>query len=46
MSAHIVEADFRNELGQRVMVLTCEKYRLSCIADDRGRCTHCNEVTA
>lgn len=41
--SHIVEADFKSDLGHRVLVLTCVSRGLSCVADDRGRCTYCNE---
>lgn len=40
-TGHVIEIDFHNELGQRVLVLTCRKYRLPSIADDLGRCSHC-----
>ena len=44
-SGHVIEIDFYNELGQRVLVLTCRKYGLSNVADDLGRCTHCGAAS-
>jgi hypothetical protein len=41
---HVMEIDMRNALGGRVVVVTCLKRELTCIADDLGRCTYCNEV--
>lgn len=41
---HIVEADFRSELGHRVLVLTCVERKTSGVADDLGRCIYCNEA--
>jgi hypothetical protein len=41
---HVMEMDMRNAVGGRVVVVTCLKRELTCIADDLGRCTYCNEV--
>jgi hypothetical protein len=38
---HIIEADFRSEIGHRVLVLTCVSRGVSGVADDRGRCIYC-----
>ena len=46
MSAHLIEADFTSELGHRVLVITCTNRATTCIADDLGRCTLCNQVAA
>ena len=43
-ATHVIEIDFKNELGQRVVVLTCMSYGLSNIADDLGRCAHCGSA--
>lgn len=43
-ATHVIEIDFKNELAQRVVVLTCMSYGLSNIADDLGRCAHCGSA--
>lgn len=43
-NGHVMEMDMRNAVGGRVVVVTCLKRELTCIADDLGRCTYCNEV--
>lgn len=45
-NGHVIEMDMRNAVGFHVVVVTCLKRELTCIADDLGRCTYCNEVTA
>jgi hypothetical protein len=41
---HVMEMDMRNAVGDRVVVVTCLKRELTCIADEYGRCAYCNEV--
>lgn len=42
-TTHIIEADFRSEMGHRVLVLTCLSRGASGVADDLGRCIYCNK---
>ena len=44
--SHVIEMDLRNNLGHREVVVTCIKRKLTCVSDDLGRCTYCNEVAA
>lgn len=43
-AGHVIEMSIGNYIGDRVVVVTCLKRELTCIADDLGRCTYCNEV--
>lgn len=38
---HTIEHDFYNELGQRVLILTCHFAKASCIANTESRCVFC-----
>lgn len=43
-STHIIEADFRSEMGHRILVLTClNRGGVSGVASDLGRCIYCNQ---